>query len=118
MIKILLLMCGGGIGAVIRGTITHLCQRYFNSQIPIATSLVNILGSFIIGMVMALTIHNTWIHPFFVVGVLGGFTTFSTLSSELVKFLTPNKQYGLFFIYSTIQYVGAFIACICGYYLI
>ena len=38
-------MLGGGIGAVLRALITNICQRLFNSKIPIATSIVNITGS-------------------------------------------------------------------------
>lgn len=43
-------MLGGGIGAVLRALITNICQRLFNSKIPIATSIVNITGSLIIGL--------------------------------------------------------------------
>ena len=45
-------MLGGGIGAVLRALITNICQRLFNSKIPIATSIVNITGSLIIGFMM------------------------------------------------------------------
>ena len=45
MIAILLVMLGG-IGAVLRALVTDICNRKFNSTIPIATPIVNIIGSF------------------------------------------------------------------------
>ena len=48
-LAILLVMLGGGLGAVIRAFITNICNEKFNSAIPIATSIVNILGSFLGG---------------------------------------------------------------------
>ncbi|MDT3920024.1 camphor resistance protein CrcB, partial [Staphylococcus saprophyticus] len=47
----------------------------------------------------------------------GGLTTFSTLSSELVKLLTTPKQINLFILYSILQYGVSFVACLLGYYL-
>ena len=52
MIAILLVMLGGGIGAVLRALVTDICNRKFNSTIPIATPIVNIIGSFLIGIIM------------------------------------------------------------------
>ena len=78
-------MLGGGIGAVFRALITNICQSLFNSKIPIGTSIVNITGSLIIGFMMGHALASQDMFPFFVTGVLGGLTTLSTLSSELVS---------------------------------
>lgn len=115
MINILFIMLGGGIGAVIRAFITNFCSNKFNSQLPIATPFVNIIGSLIIGVLMGMAIHSTWIPPLFIIGVLGGLTTFSTLSSELVQLLVYKKDIWRFIVYSMLQYVGSFVACILGY---
>ncbi|MDU1499998.1 MAG: CrcB family protein [Staphylococcus epidermidis] len=95
MITILLVMLGGGIGAVFRALITNICQSLFNSKIPIGTSIVNITGSLIIGFMMVHALASQDMFPFFVTGVLGGLTTFSTLSSELVNMLSPQFKLSL-----------------------
>ncbi|MDG0844132.1 CrcB family protein [Staphylococcus equorum] len=118
MTQLLLVMLGGGLGAVIRGFVTNVCARSFDSKLPIATPIVNILGSLIIGLLMGMTLNIYWIHPFVIVGVLGGLTTFSTLSSELVNLLTSEKNIFNFLIYSSLQYGVAFLACLLGYIII
>lgn len=118
MINILFVMLGGGIGAVIRGFITNYCATKFTSPFPIATSFVNIIGSFFIGFIMGMTIHTSWIHPLLIIGVLGGLTTFSTLSSELVKMLVDKQNLWHFIGYSLLQYVVSFAACFIGYIIL
>lgn len=118
MTQVILVMLGGGIGAVIRGFLTNVFANKINSTLPVATPFVNILGSFIIGLIMGMSLNIPWIDSFLVVGILGGLTTFSTLSSELVKMLTPEKNILNFITYSLIQYVVAFIACLLGYIIV
>ncbi|MFW3601648.1 fluoride efflux transporter FluC [Staphylococcus caprae] len=117
MIAILLVMLGGGIGAMLRALVTDICNRKFNSTIPIATPIVNIIGSFLIGIIMGISISHHWISPFFITGVLGGLTTFSTLSNELVHFLTPKFKLGHFIGYSLLQFLIGFIACYLGFHI-
>ncbi|MDH9599814.1 fluoride efflux transporter FluC [Staphylococcus capitis] len=116
-LAILLVMLGGGLGAVIRAFITNICNEKFNSAIPIATSIVNILGSFLGGITLGSSNSNDWISPFFITGVLGGLTTFSTLTNELVHFMTPNFKLGHFIGYSLLQFLIGFIACYIGFHL-
>lgn len=112
---ILLVMLGGGIGAVLRAWITNYCNARFTSVIPIPTTIVNLVGSFMIGLIMGLSLTNDWTSPFLVVGILGGLTTFSTLSSELVNMLTPQFKLVPFICYSLIQFVVGFMACYLGF---
>lgn len=51
MIHILFIMVGGGIGAVIRVWLTDVFKNKITSPIPIATLIVNLVGSFLIGFV-------------------------------------------------------------------
>ncbi|SCS33817.1 fluoride efflux transporter FluC [Staphylococcus caeli] len=118
MINVLLVMLGGGIGAVIRAAITNICNAKSNYIIPIGTPIVNIVGSMLIGLFMGMALHVTWLNAFLVVGILGGLTTFSTLSSELVQLLTIEKNIKYFIIYSILQYGTSFLACFLGYILI
>lgn len=118
MINSLLVMLGGGIGAVVRAAITNFCNAKLKPIIPIATPIVNIFGSMMIGLFMGMTLNIEWLNTFFVVGILGGLTTFSTLSSELVQLLMTQKNIKYFIIYSILQYGMSFLACYLGYVLI
>ncbi|RQM86344.1 camphor resistance protein CrcB [Staphylococcus xylosus] len=117
MINCLLIMLGGGIGAVIRGFITNFCNHKFSSILPVATPFVNIVGSLIIGFLLGSSLKLDWIDPFVIIGILGGLTTFSTLSSELVELLMTKKKIIYFIIYSVLQYGVSFLACLLGYIL-
>ncbi len=49
MISIILVMIGGGFGAIARSAITDYFNHKFTSKLPIATLIVNLVGSFLIG---------------------------------------------------------------------
>jgi len=82
--KFLLIFLGGGFGSVIR----YAVSKYLNNAdncIPYGTLLVNIIGSFIIGTVIGLSLKDGIDNNqtlFFAVGFAGGFTTFSTFAFE------------------------------------
>lgn len=77
---------GGSVGASARYLSTLWVNRYFVSELPIATLTVNIVGSFFIGLLMMLLMkegegsHHARL--LLVTGMLGGFTTFSSFSWE------------------------------------
>ena len=89
MIPILCVAAGGAIGALLRYAAAQLVQHFQPSAFPAATMLVNILGSFIMGVMMAklLQQHSESAQLFFVTGVLGGFTTFSAFSWDALQML-------------------------------
>ena len=90
--NILLIGLGGAIGSICRyGTSWVIGPRSF----PLATLLVNIVGSFIIGLIMAYCLKNesfsdNW-KLFLATGICGGFTTFSTFSLENLQLLQNGK---------------------------
>ena len=86
MQMIISIALGGAVGAVARHFLSARIMSLLGSNFPYGTLVVNVLGSFIMGLlIMALAtrlnISQEW-RGFIVVGVLGGFTTFSTFSLE------------------------------------
>ncbi|OYU38671.1 MAG: protein CrcB [Pseudorhodobacter sp. PARRP1] len=69
---------GGAIGSVLR----HLCIAGLGA--PWATALVNIVGSFVMG-VFYIALSRTSLSPLLMTGMLGGFTTFSAFSLDSLK---------------------------------
>lgn len=86
---------GGGIGAVIRYVVTMQSAKMINSNIPMGTLIVNIVGGFLIGIIMELTISTDLISPnlklFLTTGIMGGLTTFSTFSLETINLMSDGK---------------------------
>ncbi|MCK5106003.1 MAG: fluoride efflux transporter CrcB [Elusimicrobiales bacterium] len=85
MSKVLLLMAGGGIGTLLRYQMANLTYRFSSGAFPTGTLVVNLIGSFIIGCAWAFferSLISPNIRLFFMIGLLGGFTTFSTFALE------------------------------------
>lgn len=89
MTNILLVMAGGGLGALSRYAVGLLAVRMLGHRFPWGTLLVNLAGCFLIGLAFALAARgNSLMHPaqrlFFITGFLGALTTFSTYALETV----------------------------------
>ena len=83
--------CGGALGAMGRHLISSQVMRWAGDGFPWGTLTVNVVGSFILGLGVEY-LAQRWlatqeIRSFLVVGVLGGFTTFSAFSSDAVLLL-------------------------------
>ena len=89
--RILLVGLGGFLGAVLRYWFGSLVQSAFGGRFPLGTLAVNVLGCFCIGVLMGWMEFRQSLSPevrlFAAVGVLGGFTTFSTFSYDTVELL-------------------------------
>lgn len=97
MIKILLVGCGGFLGATSRYLIGGWAQRAAaHPWLPIGTLTVNVLGSFIIGALGSFLISKNLmkeeIQLICFVGFLGGFTTFSSFSYETFNLIKDNNM--------------------------
>lgn len=115
--NLLLILLGGGLGALLRAAITDFVAYFQKSTYPIATIIVNIFGSSLIGLLGGVMITHTPIHALFIVGFLGGLTTFSTVQLDLVQML-HKRQYVQFLSYSLLQYIGCFVCCYIGAYIL
>ena len=84
----------GAIGALTRWQAGVLASRHTDSVLPIGTITVNLLGSFLLGLLMAISLQGAipenWRVPLSV-GLLGSFTTFSTFSVETVTLLQQGQ---------------------------
>lgn len=98
---VLLVGTGSFIGGVLRYGISHFIHLRWSNGFPWGTMTVNIIGSFLIGIVFGLfdkqQLSPEW-NLFLAVGILGGFTTFSAFSNETLNFL-KSEQYQLAALY-------------------
>lgn len=110
---------GGAIGAISRFYVGIQVVKYFPHELPLATLAVNIVGSFFIGLLVALFLHFTPLEilkAFLITGVLGALTTYSTFAIESYMLLNSNFWYGVLNI--LLNVVGTILAASAGYKLI
>jgi CrcB protein len=87
----LLVAFGGALGSVARFALSGVVAHHFGETFPWGTLIVNVSGSFIIGFFSTLTAPEGRLlvgpagRQFFMTGVLGGFTTFSSLSLQTLS---------------------------------
>ncbi|MEY4045979.1 MAG: fluoride efflux transporter CrcB, partial [Chloroflexota bacterium] len=88
MREILLVALGGGVGAALRGAIDLLAARV-GLAAPPATLAINLVGSFVAGLLVALVVERgalpAELRPLLIVGLLGGFTTFSAFAVQTLR---------------------------------
>lgn len=90
MNNLLLVALGGSIGAVFRYLISIFMIQVFGSSFPFGTLLVNVLGSFLMGVIYALgqmSHLSPELKALIGIGLLGALTTFSTFSNETLLLL-------------------------------
>jgi fluoride exporter len=81
---------GGAIGSVLRWATVALTLQRFGPSFPLGTLTVNLVGSFVIGIVAGLTTSaapglSPTMRLFIMTGILGGFTTFSSFSLDTLN---------------------------------
>jgi CrcB protein len=110
---ILLVALGGAVGSVARYLMASSIQTATGWDFPLGTVLVNILGCFLIGILYVLLVarpdprHD--LRALLMVGVMGGFTTFSSFSLETVTMAMNGNYTG-----ATLNVVISVAACLVG----
>lgn len=89
MFKHFLVFVGGGAGAVVRYIAGTAIMQRFGGSFPLGTLVINVTGSFVIGILMTILTERFQVSPnwrfLLVVGFLGGYTTFSSFEYETAQ---------------------------------
>ena len=117
MYPFLLVGLGGALGAMARFGFAGVIARLWPMSFPLATMLINILGSVAMGIFVGLMARflPAWAEDarlFVAVGILGGFTTFSSFSLETIVLIERGEmlQAGFYVLLSV-------VVCLIGLYL-
>ncbi|MBC7517465.1 MAG: fluoride efflux transporter CrcB [Microbacteriaceae bacterium] len=92
LLTFFLLSVAGGVGAVARLFIDAFVTARLGNRYPFGTTIINITGSFLLGLVAAAaTPSETSFRLIIGMGLIGGYTTFSTASFETVRLLRARR---------------------------
>ncbi len=113
---------GGGLGSVLRYAVGMAFTQWFGPGFPWGTLVINVAGSFAIGVISELAQTRALgftptVRIFATVGVLGGFTTFSTFSLDMVT-LAGERAQALAFAYGAGSVILGFAAAFTGIVLV
>lgn len=109
---------GGAIGSAARHGVNVSSARLLGSGLPFGTLIVNVLGSFLMGLLMALLTRkfegNDAARLFLTTGILGGFTTFSAFSLDVFNLMQRGEN-SMAIIYILASVLLSIIAVFAGF---
>jgi fluoride exporter len=116
MQNIILIFFGAGLGGVLRYSVGLYAARLTN--LPFGTLSVNIIGSLLMGFIIGVLLHkpNETVRLLLTTGLMGGFTTFSAFSYEVISLYTQG-QGGQAFVYMLASLIFSFLACALGLWI-
>ena len=99
--KLFFVFVGGGIGSVLRYATNSILSVYVIGQL--GTVLVNVIGSFVFGTLVSIgEDRSEYFNLFLLTGLLGGFTTFSQFSYDVVSLQNNGNLYSMIYILSSV----------------
>ena len=104
--------CGSALGALLRYWLTTWWKRQ-QVDWPLATLLINLTGALVLGILTGRLAATGSAMPFWGVGFLGGYTTLSTLNTEMIA-MVDEHRWGSLVIYFVVSYVGGLLAAWLG----
>ncbi|MEH7418153.1 fluoride efflux transporter CrcB [Neobacillus drentensis] len=110
--NIALVAVGGFCGAISRFGLSNLIKGRYPTTFPFATLLINLAGSFLLGLIFGANIENTW-RLLLGTGFMGAFTTFSTFKLENIQ-LHEKKHGKVLALYLTISYTCGILLAFLG----
>lgn len=117
MSRVFLVALGGALGSVARYGVGVAAPRVLGSGFPWGTLLVNVVGSFLIALVMHLAVATAAISPsarlFLTTGVMGGFTTYSSFNYETLN-LVGERLWGVAALNVAVTVLGCLVAGVLG----
>jgi CrcB protein len=120
MLKYLYVALGGAIGSMLRYTVSGLDFKFTNGLFPESTLIVNLSGSLVIGVLWGVFERfdfSPLLSVFIFVGILGGFTTFSSFSLENLH-LIKNGDIKTAAIYIAVTNIAGIGLALGGYYAV
>jgi CrcB protein len=117
--KYLVVLTGAGLGGLARYVAGTWIMQKYGGRFPLGTFVINITGSFLIGVLMTLLterwhLHSNW-RLFLVVGVLGGYTTFSSFEYETYQLMLDGARWmGLLYVTGSVVvgYFGVWLGAV------
>lgn len=113
VLNILLVGIGGFFGAITRFSVSQFVNNRYSFRIPMATLMINILGSFLLGLMIGFGLNKLAL-LLLGTGFMGAFTTFSTFKLEGIQ-LHLNKRKKEFLMYNIISYGGGILLAFLGF---
>ena len=99
--KLLFVFIGGGIGSVLRYGTNSIINLFLIGQL--GTLFVNVFGSFVFGILVSIGENKSeYFNLFLLTGLLGGFTTFSQFSYDVVTLQNNSNLYSIIYIFSSV----------------
>jgi CrcB protein len=109
---------GGALGTMLRYWVSGVVAQAYGERFPTGTLVINITGSFVIGVLASLTgPDGRWMvgplpRQFFMIGICGGYTTFSSFSLQTLN-LARDGEWG----YALLYIALSLILCLLGVWL-
>lgn len=115
--RFLLICAGGALGTGARFLLSSWIARLYGPQFPRGTILINVTGSFLIALVLELSLRTGAISPslrlFLTTGVMGGYTTYSSFNYETLR-LAEDGSLGLAALNLGVTVFGCLVAGVLG----